>query len=155
MKKGILLALALVMAFAASAFALAPIPVKDQKPAFIYVGPAADGGYNHMHDIGRKMMEKNNPGIFEADTLDELAEKTGLDAAALKKTVEHYNEMCAAGEDTGLDTSAARLRAMVTSPGGTTAAGLRELERGGVRAAVAAAIDAAKTRSEQLGITSE
>ncbi len=53
------------------------------------------------------------------------------------------------------DTSAAELRAMVTSPGGTTAAGLRELERGGLRAAVAAAVDAAKTRSEQLGITSE
>jgi pyrroline-5-carboxylate reductase len=53
------------------------------------------------------------------------------------------------------DTTAAELRAMVTSPGGTTAAGLRELERGGVRAAVAAAVDAAKTRSEQLGITSE
>ena len=32
---------------------------------------------------------------------------------------------------------------------------LRELERGGVRAAVAAAVDAAKTRSEQLGITTE
>jgi len=53
------------------------------------------------------------------------------------------------------DTTAAELRALVTSPGGTTAAGLRELERGGVRAAVAAAVDAAKTRSEQLGITSE
>jgi pyrroline-5-carboxylate reductase len=53
------------------------------------------------------------------------------------------------------DTTAAELRAMVTSPGGTTAAGLRELERSGVRAAVAAAVDAAKTRSEQLGITSE
>jgi pyrroline-5-carboxylate reductase len=53
------------------------------------------------------------------------------------------------------DTTAAELRAMVTSPGGTTAAGLRELERGGLRAAVAAAVDAAKTRSEQLGITSE
>ena len=52
------------------------------------------------------------------------------------------------------DTTAAELRAMVTSPGGTTAAGLRELERGGLRAAVAAAVDAAKTRSEQLGITS-
>jgi pyrroline-5-carboxylate reductase len=56
---------------------------------------------------------------------------------------------------TAIDTSAAQLRATVTSPGGTTAAGLRELERGGLRAAVAAAVEAAKTRSEQLGITSQ
>lgn len=54
-----------------------------------------------------------------------------------------------------LDTSAAALRASVTSPGGTTAAGLRELERGGLRSAVASAVEAAKTRSEQLRITSE
>lgn len=53
------------------------------------------------------------------------------------------------------DTSAAELRALVTSPGGTTAAGLRELERSGLRSAVAAAVEAAKTRSELLGITSE
>lgn len=54
-----------------------------------------------------------------------------------------------------MDTSAAALRAVVTSPGGTTAAGLRELERGGLRSAVADAVSAAKKRSEQLGITSE
>ena len=54
-----------------------------------------------------------------------------------------------------IDTSAAQLRATVTSPGGTTAAGLRELERGGLRAAVANAVEAAKKRSEQLGITPE
>ena len=54
-----------------------------------------------------------------------------------------------------VDASAAQLRAMVTSPGGTTAAGLRELERGGLRAAVDAAVQAAKSRSEQLRITSE
>jgi len=56
---------------------------------------------------------------------------------------------------TAMDTTAAQLRATVTSPGGTTAAGLRELERGGLRAAVADAVEAAKKRSRQLGITSE
>jgi pyrroline-5-carboxylate reductase len=45
----------------------------------------------------------------------------------------------------------AGLRAAVTSPGGTTAAGLRELERGGVRAAFLDAVSAAATRSRELG----
>jgi len=56
---------------------------------------------------------------------------------------------------TRADTTAAQLRATVTSPGGTTAAALRELEKGGFRAAVDAAVQAAKSRSEQLRITSE
>jgi pyrroline-5-carboxylate reductase len=43
------------------------------------------------------------------------------------------------------------LRAMVTSPGGTTAAGLRELERHGVRAAFLDAVAAATARSKELG----
>ena len=55
----------------------------------------------------------------------------------------------------GVDTTPARLRATVTSPAGTTAAGLTELERGGFRAAVNAAVAAAKSRAGQLGITSE
>jgi pyrroline-5-carboxylate reductase len=57
--------------------------------------------------------------------------------------------------DLSLDTTPARLRAIVTSPGGTTAAALRELEGRGLRAAVDEAVRAAKTRSEQLRITSE
>ena len=56
---------------------------------------------------------------------------------------------------TRADATATQLRATVTSPGGTTAAALRELERGGLRAAVDAAVQAAKKRSEQLRITSE
>ena len=61
------------------------------------------------------------------------------------------------GEALGMpaDASAAQLRATITSPGGTTAAALRELERGGLRVAVDAAVQAAKRRSEQLRITSE
>jgi len=91
-------------------------------------------------------------GLSRAVATD-LAVQTMAGSSAM--LLERLDSERAAGEDSGLDTSPARLRAMVTSPGGTTAAGLRELERGGVRAAVAAAIDAAKTRSEQLGITSE
>jgi pyrroline-5-carboxylate reductase len=45
----------------------------------------------------------------------------------------------------------AALRAAVTSPGGTTAAGLRELERHGVRSAFLEAVMAAAARSRELG----
>lgn len=45
----------------------------------------------------------------------------------------------------------ARLRAMVTSPGGTTAAGLQVLEEHGVRAAILQAVSSATERSRQMG----
>ena len=60
-----------------------------------------------------------------------------------------------AGEMLVQDPSGAgRLRANVTSPAGTTAAGLRELEAGGVRSAFFEAVRAAAARSEELGRSS-
>ncbi|MGE2689367.1 pyrroline-5-carboxylate reductase [Mycolicibacterium pulveris] len=96
-----------------------------------------------------------NAGLSRA-VATELVTQTMAGSAAM--LLDRLDQTQAAGGATGgaaTDTSAAQLRATVTSPGGTTAAGLRELEKGGLRAAVANAVEAAKTRSEQLGITSQ
>jgi len=87
----------------------------------------------------------------------DLTAQTMAGSAAMLLERMDQDRHTADGEPVGMqvDTTAAQLRATVTSPGGTTAAALRELERGGLRAAVDAAVQAAKTRSEQLRITSE
>jgi pyrroline-5-carboxylate reductase len=45
----------------------------------------------------------------------------------------------------------AQLKDMVSSPGGTTIAGIRALERAGLRSALMEAVLAAAERSRQLG----
>jgi pyrroline-5-carboxylate reductase len=69
------------------------------------------------------------------DVAETLAKQTLLGAATLLSTS---------------DEDAAKLRANVTSPGGTTAAGLRALEEHGVRAAFLNAVAAATNRSIEL-----
>ncbi|OBG35823.1 MULTISPECIES: pyrroline-5-carboxylate reductase [Mycolicibacter] len=77
-------------------------------------------------------------------------------AGSAQMLLEERGESEGAGAANGvLDTAPTHLRAMVTSPGGTTAAALRELEAGGLRTSIDRAVQAAKTRSEQLRITSE
>lgn len=95
-------------------------------------------------------------GLSRPVATDLVSQTMAGSAAMLLERMEQ--DRAPAGEaapDLSVDTTAARLRATVTSPGGTTAAALRELERRGFRAAVDEAVRAAKTRSEQLRITSE
>lgn len=94
-------------------------------------------------------------GLTRAVATDLAVQTLAGSAAMLLRRVEDARADSPAAGATRPDTTAAELRALVTSPGGTTAAGLRELERGGLRSAVAAAVEAAKNRSEQLGITAE
>ena len=44
-------------------------------------------------------LEKNDGVTFRADTVEELAEKIGVDPATLKETVDSYNGYCAEGMD--------------------------------------------------------
>jgi pyrroline-5-carboxylate reductase len=94
-------------------------------------------------------------GLSRSVATDLVVHTMAGSAAMLLERLDEARPAGDAAMGTAMDTTAAQLRATVTSPGGTTAAGLRELERGGLRAAVAEAVDAAKKRSEQLGITSE
>lgn len=94
-------------------------------------------------------------GLSRSVATDLTAQTIAGSAAMLLERMD--SDRLAEGESLGAraDATAAQLRATVTSPGGTTAAALRELERGGLRVAVDAAVQAAKRRSEQLRITSE
>jgi pyrroline-5-carboxylate reductase len=92
-------------------------------------------------------------GLTREVATDLVVQTLAGSAAMLLERIEENSQR--ADGASGVDTTPAQLRATITSPGGTTAAGLRELERGKLREAVAAAVEAAKRRSEQLGITSE
>jgi pyrroline-5-carboxylate reductase len=85
-----------------------------------------------------------------AEALTEAAIREGLPHHAAEKLV--IQTLRGAGALLSVsDKSAFRLRAEVTSPGGTTAAAMHELEDGGFRALLEKAVRAAAQRSQELG----
>ena len=87
--------------------------------------------------------------FFLAEALTDAAVAEGLDRALAERVVQQLF----IGSATLLDRDGdpARLRKMVTSPGGTTAAGIAALDERDTRGAVAAAVRAATKRSSELG----
>lgn len=55
--------------------------------------------YDHFDEQWERDLEAGYEPIAQADTIEELAEKAGIDVAGLAAQVEHYNEMCEAGHD--------------------------------------------------------
>jgi pyrroline-5-carboxylate reductase len=82
--------------------------------------------------------------MIEAGVLQGLPRSVAVTLAS--QTIRGAGEMLVRNPD-----QAATLRANVTSPGGTTAAGLRALEDRAVRAAFIDAVSAATKRGQELG----
>jgi len=57
-----------------------------------------------------QILEKGSNIVFVAETIEELAEKTGIDKEGLKKTIEEYNKCCETGRDTLFNKNARYLR---------------------------------------------
>ena len=83
------------------------------------------------------------------EALAEAGSELGIDKAQASRLA-LQTTLGAATLALASDKSLSELREMVTSPGGTTVEGLRALEEGDFRSAVAAAVKAATKRAEEL-----
>ena len=124
------------MAWAEEVLGAVGVVVRVPEPQLDAVTGLSGSGPAYVFLVAEALAEAGVLNGLPRDTAETLAFQTLAGAARL----------LAEG-----DTSAADLRAAVTSPGGTTAAGLAELERHGARAAFLDAVTAATRRSRELG----
>ena len=78
-----------------------------------------DGGEDWLATLDEDLAKEagwKRRTIARADTLDELAAKTDMDAGTLKATVARYNELCEQGRDADFVKPAAFLRPLRTPP---------------------------------------
>ncbi len=152
------------------------IRVMPNTPSLVGVGAsaAAPGSNASADDLAWVISMLESVGVAEVVTEAQLDAVTGLSgsgpayfflmaealvdgavAAGLPRTVAltlaNQTMAGAAAMLTETGTPASELRAAVTTPNGTTAAGLRVLEQQGVRAALIDAVVAATQRSAELG----
>ena len=98
------------------------MPTKANKYSYVIFNQALfDKTFGPLVDDAARILEESlatNDGdsLFRADSLAELAQAVGMDADALKASVERYNAMCAKGSDTDFSREAETLEALSSGP---------------------------------------
>lgn len=161
---------------AAAGRPVAVVRAMPNTPALVGAGVAAIAAGTHAGDADLAWAESilRAVGTVERVPEDQLDAVTGLTGSGPAYVFLFAEALIEAGVLVGLSRAASRamvtqllvgsaklltdsgelpevLRANVTSPAGTTAAGLRALERAGMRAAVLDAVVAATERARELG----
>ncbi|MBI2704516.1 MAG: pyrroline-5-carboxylate reductase [Actinobacteria bacterium] len=124
------------LAWAEEVLGAAGVVVRVAEPLLDAVTGLSGSGPAYVFLVAEALIEAGVLAGLPRDVSETLAIQTMLGAARML------------GES---GDNAAQLRANVTSPGGTTAAGLQALEESGVRAAFLDAVQRATERSRQLG----
>ena len=124
------------LAWAESLLAAVGIVVRVKEPLLDAVTGLSGSGPAYVFLVAEALIEAGVLAGLPRDVSEALSVQTLLGAATLLATS---------------DDGAEALRAAVTSPGGTTAAGLRVLEQHGLRSALLEAVAAATDRSRELG----
>ncbi len=91
--------------------AIASDIIQDGTAPYYYIFDSTDADNKALLDAGVEAGV-----VYTADTIADLADQIGVDADTLQATYDHYNELCAAGEDTDFEKAADSLVALETAP---------------------------------------
>ncbi len=78
--------------------------------------PSEDTIRGNYIDLLTEALAEGKPGIYKADTLEDLARMINITPTTLMYTVSHYNNLCEQGEDTDLHKNPQYLIAMTEGP---------------------------------------